>query len=108
MGGRTYLIPANTKKGQLILNLFTTTDMWILGVGVSITLLMIFTMTADNLLKTIIILAPGLFSGFLVTPIPNYHNVRMVINSAVSFLIERRIYIWRGWCFYEFNETEKK
>ncbi|MDD2490254.1 MAG: hypothetical protein PHY26_03280, partial [Bacilli bacterium] len=76
--------------------------------GVSITLIMIFSMTADNLVKTIIILGPGLLSGFLVLPVPNYHNVLTVLSSALSFLTERRRFIWKGWCFYDQEGFEKK
>lgn len=101
MQGNTYLIPANTKRGQLIFNLFTKLDLIILAIGVGITLIFILVMTADSLLNSIIILGPGLLAGFLVLPIPNYHNVLTVIITAFTFFSERRRYIWKGWCFYD-------
>lgn len=108
MDNKIYLIPANTKKGALIFNVFMISDLILLGIGSSITLILLFALTADTLLKTIIILGPGLISGFLVLPIPNYHNVITVIKSGLSFLIERRVYIWKGWCIHEYQEEAQK
>lgn len=108
METKTYLIPANTKRGSLIFNVFTPNDLILLGVGISITLVLIFTMTADNLLSTIIILGPGLICSFLVLPVPNYHNVLTVIKSALNFYTERRTFIWKGWCIHEYEENGKE
>ena len=101
MDNKNFLIPANTKRGTLILNVFRPIDAIILGIGASITLVLIFTFTADNLLMTMIILGPGLLAGFLVLPVPNYHNILTVITSGLKFFTERRIYIWKGWSLYE-------
>ncbi len=108
MNKNTYLIPANTKRGALIFNVFMINDLILLAVGVSITLILLFTLSTDNLLKTVIILGPGLLAGFLVLPIPNYHNVLTVIKSGLKFLTERRLYIWKGWCINEYQEEAKK
>jgi hypothetical protein len=108
MNPNTYLIPANTKSGSLIFNLFTKFDLTLLSIGVSATLIMIMIIPLDSLEMTSIALAPGLISAFLVLPIPNYHNVLTVIRGAFEFLTERRIYIWKGWCFNEYNETKDK
>ena len=107
MNNNTYLIPANTKSGSLIFNLFTKFDLILLSTGVSITVIAIFLFPLDSLLWTIVALAPGLLSGFLVLPIPNYHNVITVIRSAINFFTERRMFLWKGWCFYEFDEQKK-
>lgn len=104
----SYLIPANTKRGELILNTFTIGDLILLGTGVGITLILLFSISPDNLLKTVIILGPALICGFLVLPIPNYHNVKTVITSGLEFLIGRRVFIWKGWCIYEYQEENKK
>ena len=103
-----YLIPANTKRGSLIFNLFTKFDLIVLGSGLGITLLMIFVLSPNNLTMTFIILGPGLLSAFLVTPIPNYHNVMTVITSLIMFLTGRRNYIWKGWCLYEQEKEDGK
>jgi hypothetical protein len=108
VNNNTYLIPANTKRGSLIFGLFTKFDLILLGSGVGLTLILIFTIPMNNLALTILCLAPGLTCGFLVLPIPNYHNVITVIRTAIAFFTERRIFIWRGWCFHEYDESEKK
>lgn len=104
----SYLIPANTKRGNLILNLFTKFDLIILGTGMCISLVLLFSIPADDLLTTILILIPGSFAGFLVLPVPNYHNVLTVLTSAYNFLVERRRYIWKGWCFNDIAKEKQK
>lgn len=98
---QTYLIPANTKAGALILGYFRPVDLIILGSGVLITLLLLFVVQTTNTLTTILVLAPGVICGFLVLPIPNYHNVITIIISIINFFQERRVYIWKGWCIYD-------
>ncbi|MFA5407892.1 MAG: hypothetical protein WC343_03875 [Bacilli bacterium] len=102
-----FLIPANTKSGALILNIFTVFDVILLLSGVAITLLLLFLLPLDSLTLTFIALSPALVCAFLVLPIPNYHNVLTVINSAINFFTERRIFVWKGWCLYEREETKK-
>ena len=108
MDRSSYLIPANTKRGSLIFNVFTPSDLILLGIGVSITLVLIFTLSADNILISAIILGPAIICGFLVLPVPNYHNVLTVLKSGLNFYTERRAFIWKGWCIYEYEETTKK
>ncbi len=103
-----YLIPANTKSGGLIFNILRPFDVILLGVGSLISLILIFTLPADNLLMTVIILGPGLLSGFLVLPVPNYHNVLTVLTSTLNFYSERRKFVWKGWCFHEYEESTNK
>lgn len=94
-----YLIPANTKKSMLIFGLFRPFDLALFGTGVGITLLLLVILPVSELIYAIIALAPALVTGFLVFPIPNYHNIRTVIMSVWRFYTERRIYYWKGWCF---------
>lgn len=108
MNNGSYLIPANTKAGELILNIFTMSDLILFGTGIGITLILLFAVPLSNLLFTIIVLAPALVTGFLVIPVPNYHNMITLIREMINYISERRIYIWKGWCFYEFDEPEKK
>lgn len=96
-----YLIPANSKKSMLIFGLFNQTDLIIFATGVSATLLLLIILPVENLLPAIIAITPGLICGFLVLPVPNYHNIRTVIKSAYTFYTEQRQYAWKGWCFLD-------
>lgn len=102
-----YLIPANTKKGMLIFNVFTPTDLILFGVGVGVSLLLLLILGSDGMLTTILVLLPGLVCSFLVLPIPNYHNVLTFFSSMFGFFTNQRIFKWRGWCFYETTSNEK-
>lgn len=94
----TYLIPANTKSGALILNVFRPLDLMIFGVGIGLTLLLLFFVPQINFLVSILLLLPALICAFLVLPIPNYHNVLCLIQSVINFFTDRKVYIWKGWC----------
>lgn len=98
MDRNTYLIPANTKQGELIFNIFTWRDLILFGVGIAVTLILLILLPIDQLPFAILALSPALICGFLVIPIPNYHNILTVIRSALGFFTERRIFIWKGWC----------
>lgn len=102
-----FLIPANSKKSMLILGLFNTTDLWILIPGVATTLLLLLILPVEQLLPAIIAIAPGLICGFLVLPIPNYHNVRTFLKSAYRFFTTRQKFVWKGWCFLDGKDDEK-
>jgi hypothetical protein len=96
-----YLIPANTKKGELIFSIFTMPDLILFGIGIFISVILLLITGADGTLNTIISLAPALVCSFLVLPLANYRNVRTFIASAFQFLMSQRIYRWKGWCLYE-------
>lgn len=96
-----YLVPANAKKGTLILNIFRPIDLIMFGVGAFITLLMFLIVDTNNLVMVLLSCIPIGITGLLVVPIPNYHNVLCAIQSIFKFFMERRNYYWRGWCFYE-------
>lgn len=107
----SYLIPANAKKGTLILNIFRPIDLGIFASGVLVTLLLLaFTNNADSAIWILILkLIPAGISALLVLPIPNYHNTLCAIQSILSFYTERRRFLWKGWCFYEkFNDDKSK
>lgn len=93
-----YLIPANSKKSQLILSVFNTIDLIIFGTGVTLTISMLLIIKSSNIWVMIGILSPSLITGLLVMPIPNYHNVRTFIKNIYSFFTGRRQYLWKGWC----------
>ena len=102
-----FLVPANSKKGSLILNMFRPFDLIMFGVGAGVSLLLLMMMPSDNTAGVLISLIPVVVTGFLVIPIPNYHNVLCVIQSVLRFFFERRNYVWKGWCFYEKFGKEK-
>lgn len=97
-----YLIPANSKKSELILGLFTRFDLILLLVGLGLTALLVVAFQGElNSLGAIIgVLLPAFIAIFLVFPIPNYHNVlQLIINMYTFFFVRQRTYKWRGWCF---------
>ena len=103
-----YLVPANSKKGMLILNIFRPIDLIIFGVGTLVSLLLLMIIQSSNTFGVIVAILPVGITGLLVVPIPNYHNVLCVIESVFKFFMERRNYVWRGWCFYEGIANDEK
>ena len=101
----SYLIPSNTKQGQLIFGLFRPVDLMLLGSGAAISLILMLILPLESLKMTLVALAPGLICAGLVLPIPYYHNVLVVITEFFGFLTSRQKYIWKGWCA---SSDEKK
>ncbi len=99
-----FLIPANAKKSMLIFGLFNTLDLIIFGCGVGLSLLLLLLLPIEELTFAMIALAPGLITGFLVFPIPNYHNTLTFLISLYTFLTTRQKFIWKGWCASRENE----
>ncbi len=93
-----FLIPANSKKSQLILGFFTLTDIILFGSGVGVTLLLLILVQSADLPIMLLILSPALVTAFLVLPIPYYHNVLQFIINLYTYFSGRRRYIWKGWC----------
>lgn len=95
-----FLIPANTKKGQLLLSMFRPVDLAILltGIGITLALLILFANIGGDTWLMILATFPGLICAGLVFPIPNYHNVLVCIQEIVNFYSNNRNYKWRGWC----------
>ncbi len=93
-----YLIPANTKKSKLILGFFTPVDLIIFGSGCTVTIILLLLFQGMTFNVAILILMPALISGFLVIPVPNYHNVLQLITNIFTFLMNRKRYYWKGWC----------
>lgn len=100
-----YLIPANTKKSQLFFGLFNTFDLILFGSGIGISLLMLVILPVEKLPIALIAVAPGLITGFLVFPIPYYHNVLTVLKNVITFYTTRQEFIWKGWCVKD-GETD--
>lgn len=93
-----FLIPANTKKSMLLFGVFTTFDLILFATGIGITILLLMIVSPSSLLTACIDLAPGVICGFLVLPVPNYHNIRVVIQEVYRFYTTRQKFIWKGWC----------
>lgn len=103
-----FLIPANTKKSMLIFGVFTTFDLILFGVGIGITLILLLVIAPNTLFTAIIDLLPAVICGFLVLPIPNYHNIRIVIQELYRFYTVREKFIWKGWCVKdEYGESKQ-
>lgn len=96
-----YLIPANTKKGQLIAGYFTPKDLMIAGIGLGSTLLLLIIFGTSHIIISLFSLFPLLIAAFLVAPIPNYLNVRTFFKSMFEYINSQKEYEWRGWCVYE-------
>ena len=95
-----YLIPANTKRGQLILSIFRPVDLAIFVTGILVTvalLVILSSINADDIWKVVSVF-PALVCTGLVVPFANYHNVLVAIQEIISFYSNNRNYKWRGWC----------
>lgn len=103
----SYLIPANSKKSMLIFGLFTPFDFVMFGSGVAITFLMLLIFDLDNLWITAMVLAPACVTGFLVMPVPNYHNIFTVIQNVFTFFTNNQRYRWKGWCLIDGQKEEE-
>ena len=94
-----YIIPANSKKSQLIFNVFRPIDLFgILLPGALLTVVFLFVFPGDSISAIVIKLAPVSLALFLVMPIPFYHNVLVYLRELCLYFSSQRRYYWRGWC----------
>ncbi len=94
-----YLIAANTKRGQLIFNVFRPIDLGIIITGTTITFILFLIFQPDNLYVGVAVLLPFLICAFLVLPIPNYHNVLCILQNVCKFYFkDENELVWKGWC----------
>ena len=94
-----YLIPANTKRGKLILGLFRPFDLALFGSGILVTVLLLAFLPLNSTAVTILLLSPAFICAFLVMPVPYYHNMLNIITELYEFLTNRQTYRWKGWCW---------
>ena len=99
-----YLIPAKSKKSQLIFNVFRIIDLIILLTGAFITTMLMFIFKGDTVKELAIKLAPVGICLFLVMPLPFYHNVLVYLQEVVIYFMNPRRYYWRGWCIRDGEE----
>ena len=101
-----YLIPANSKKSQLILGYFTPTDLVLVLVGCGLTILMLLIATNASGVQKLIMLIPGLISALLVAPVMYYHNVLQFLINIFTYIFNPRRYYWKGWCASDESEVK--
>ena len=102
-----YLIPANTKKGRLILGWFRPFDLALFGIGVLVTVILLAFIPLQTTIGVILALSPALITGFLVMPVPYYHNMLNVIVEAYEFITHRQTDRWKGWCYRDGDKKRK-
>ena len=102
-----YLIPANGKKSLQIFGMFNTFDLILFGSGVFLTFILITLGNIASFAWAIISILPVAVCGFLVFPIPNYHNVLTFLISFWDFVSNRRTFVWKGWCASDGKDDEK-
>ena len=61
-----YLIPANSKKGTLILNIFRRGDALMFGTGIFVSLLLLMFFNTSNVFVIILSCMPAAITGLLV------------------------------------------
>ena len=101
-----YLIPANTKRGKLILGWFRPFDLALFASGVFVTVILLAFLPLSSTLVTILILCPAVITGFLVMPVPYYHNMLTIIVELYEYLTNRQTYKWKGWCWRDGKDKD--
>ena len=79
--------------------MFTKNDVILFGIGASVSILLLMISSPETFNAAMFCLSPLLICGFLVVPIPNYHNVLTLIKEIIDFFYGRRNYKWEGWCY---------
>ena len=93
-----YLVPANSKKSQLIFGFFTWPDLILCLVGAAITIALLIILKNPTTVELIIAIIPVLIAAGLVMPVRNYHNVMQLLNNILDFYTNTRKYYLTGWC----------
>lgn len=102
-----FLIPANSKRSMLIFGVFNKFDLILFGCGLVISFILLLSLPLQNVWVAVLAIAPGLVTGFLVLPIPNYHNMLTLLKSIIEFYTNRQKFIWKGWCYYSVKEKKR-
>ena len=80
-----FLIPANSKKSQLILGVFNGTDLTVFLTGLGITVFLLLLIKSDDVGVMLLLASPALIAAFLIAPVPNYHNVMTLLGNIYRF-----------------------
>ena len=102
-----YLIPANSKKSQLILGVFNMVDLTVFLTGLGITVFLLLIIKSEDIGVMLLLASPALVASFLIAPVPNYHNVMTLLGNIYKFYTGRKKYYWRGWCIGNGNNRSK-
>lgn len=108
MNNNMYLIPANSKKSMMIFGMFYPFDLILFGTGLVITLILLMIVPLDSLVVSLLAISPGLITGLLVFPLPNYHNTLTVLIEIFDFFTTRQKYVWKGWCVMDELQKNKE
>lgn len=104
------MIPANANRGKLILGYFRPVDLAVFATGIICTLILLFIMQENmgNTWLALSTLIPAAIAILLVMPIPNQHNVLVLLQEIYRFyFVNRQRYVWRGWC-KSYGDDSKK
>ncbi len=104
-----YLIPANSKKGQLIFNVFRWIDLVILLIGAFVTFILLFVIPGQSIPALFIKLLPIGVCVLLVMPVPYYHNVLVFLQELYLYysIKNPKKLLWRGWCSKQYGQQNK-
>ena len=108
MNNNMYLIPANSKKSMMIFGMFYPFDLILFGTGITITLILLMVLPLSSLIVSLLAISPGLLTGLLVFPLPNYHNTLTVLIDLWEFFTTRQKYVWKGWCVMDELQKNKE
>ena len=101
------MIPANSKRGKLIFNIFTPFDIILFVVGIFFSMLLGIIVPISNMFIAFLVFLPGGTATLLVTPVPNYHNVMTFLGEVLTFYQNHRVYYWKGWSLKDGKEKRR-
>ena len=102
-----YLIPANSKRSQLIFNIFRPVDLIIACTGAALTGIFMLLISGDSIFMLVLKMLPLSIGLLLVMPVANYHNVLVWLREMILFMMSTKEYVWRGWCACIYGDSEK-
>ncbi len=102
-----FIIPANSKKSQMILGFFTPSDLILFLSGLGISGFLLAVVHTEDIRVLFLLACPLLFSALLVAPVPHYHNVMTLLNNIMKYYSGQREYKWKGWCIRDYGINRK-
>ena len=106
----SYLIPANANRGKLIFGFFRLVDLGVFALGIFCSLIIFFMFQEEmsNTWIAVLTFLPAAIGIFLVLPVPNQHNILVLLQEIYRFyFVNRQRYVWRGWCG-QYGESNRK
>ena len=105
-----YLIPANANRGKLIMGFFRPFDFALFGGGAATTMILLLALQSymTQISVAVLTMLPVLITGFLVIPVPHYHNVLVFLQNCYRFyFVNQKQFKWKGWC-NKYGEEDNK